>query len=615
MRNKKLLNERIFKKAAFQHIEEIIKHEDHPLEKIILKGYAKEHNFYENLAHILDVPLLKEIPLNLTPTGAVSSLIPAEIAIEHQILVYESNGAVWFAAATPFIAQETVDLFSAFLGQPLTHFSLAPPNTLRSALAFAYRHELDITATDRIEVLKQDYSSRHYRTLLVPYVFPLGFLAFYALGLWLWPFPLVLGTFITLNVIYFFLNPFKIYVFSRSFQPTHLIQVKEEEINSITDDELPIYTILVPLKNEAAMVPQLVKYLFALNYPREKLDIKFITEVNDTTTIAALHAHGIGQHENDATPEALMAEHVKVPIAELSTKPRSCNYALSFARGSFIVIYDAEDRPDPDQLKKAIAAFRRSALTTVCVQARLNFYNTKRNILTRLFSLEYGFWYDFYLPGSQEVGGAIPLGGTSNHFPTKYLKGIGGWDPYNVTEDADLGVRIYDYGLITALVNSYTLEEANSLLGNWIRQRTRWEKGFFITFLVHAAHPIKAIKSVGLKRYASGLFTVGSNFFLPLFNPLLWCMFAASFLPFSTFLSVPIPTLLFRYIGIFNLIIGNLSQMIVHAVVAVKRRQLYLLPYIPLLPIYWLFISVACYRALWQFVRSPYRWEKTRHAL
>lgn len=219
------------------------------------------------------------------------------------------------------------------------------------------------------------------------------------------------------------------------------------------------------------------------------------------------------------------------------------------------------------------------------------------------------------MPGNQEIDTAITLGGTSNHFVTSYLKKIGFWDPYNVTEDADLGLRIYRYRQHTTVFNSYTYEEANSQIGNWLHQRTRWQKGFLMTLLVNLRHPIQATKEIGLWRYIQSLFAVASNFFLPFFNPILWIMFALSFLPFETWLTFHPPTLLIRYIGLFNLIVGNATYIIIHTIVVIKKKQLYLLPYIFLLPAYWMLLSLACIRAALQFIHNPFSWEKTRHGL
>lgn len=586
-----------------------------PVAPLVAQGLVRQQNFFSGLATVYNLPFRALLPVFVSPNYTVSLRIPASRCIKYQLYFFEEDGVFFCASFTPFIPKASFEEMLSFTPYTTARIVIVPLPEIRRALALTYHHDISVTATDRIEVVYPESSSKLFRNFFLPNVFPIGFFALFIIWAVYDMQSAFLAVFIALNIIYFFLNPYKIYVFFRSLNPTKLIEISAEEISALSDEELPIYTILLPVKNEAVIVDQLLKNILEIDYPREKLDIKFVCEVTDTSTIEALEKAGVGQSSVHANPLSVITELVKVPVAALSTKPRSCNYAAQFARGEYLVIYDAEDKPDRDQLKKAIMAFRKSPLDTVCAQAKLNFYNSTYNTLTRFFSLEYSFWYDFFLPGNQEMNSAITLGGTSNHFATAYLKKIGFWDPYNVTEDADLGLRIFRYHLHTTVFNSYTLEEANSELTNWLHQRTRWEKGFLMTLLVNIRHPIMAIREIGLWRYWQSLFSVASNFFLPFFNPVLWILFAATFIPFPTSLNIAVPTLLVRYIGFFNLIVGNATYLLVNTIVVIKKKQLYLLPYVLLLPGYWMLLSVACFRAAWQFVRAPYSWEKTRHGL
>lgn len=586
-----------------------------PVVPLIARGLVQERDFFSELAQLFKLEFRATLPTSAAANHAVSLQIPASLCIKHQLFLFEERGVVYCAAPTPFVSAAALEEMLSFTPYRQAKTIISPLPEVRRAIAQVHHYAMSVTATDRMEVVHPESSSKLFRAILIPYVFPFGFFAVLIVWAIVDASAAFLTVFMFLNLTYFFLNPYKIYVFFRSFKPTKLINLSPEEVGHLTDEELPKYTVLLPVKNEAVIIPQLVKSILELDYPRDKLDIKFVCEVTDTSTIEALNAAGVGVSGTDATVVSVVTDIIKVPVAALSTKPRSCNYAAQFAIGDYIVIYDAEDKPDKDQLKKAFLAFKKSPLDTVCVQARLNFYNYSFNTLTRLFSLEYSFWYDFFLPGNQEMNSAITLGGTSNHFATPYLKKIGYWDPYNVTEDADLGLRIFRYRLHTTVFNSYTLEEANSQLGNWLRQRTRWQKGFLMTLLVNLRHPVKTTREIGLWRYAQSLFSVASNFFLPFFNPVLWVMFAASFLPFSTPFGIAVPTLLVRYIGFFNLIVGNLTYLFVNTIVVIKKKQLSLLPYVLLLPAYWMLLSIACLRAAWQFVYDPYRWEKTRHGL
>jgi len=237
----------------------------------------------------------------------------------------------------------------------------------------------------------------------------------------------------------------------------------------------PVYTVLCPMYQETAVLPQFADAIARLDYPAESLQVLLLLEEDDHDTIE--FARGLD------LPDSF--EIVVVPDSRPKTKPKACNYGLQAARGDYVVIFDAEDIPEPDQLKKAVLAFAGLPGTVACLQAPLNFYNPRQNVLTRLFTAEYSLWFDLMLVGLQRLRGPIPLGGTSNHFRVEVLRGLGGWDPYNVTEDADLGIRLYKQGFRTGILDSTTYEEANPDPRNWIRQRSRWIKGYLQTLLVH----------------------------------------------------------------------------------------------------------------------------------
>ena len=218
------------------------------------------------------------------------------------------------------------------------------------------------------------------------------------------------------------------------------------EARALSAEDLPVFTVLVPMFREAAMLPHLAEALRNLDYPLGKLDIKIVLEADDTETIEAARTLGL---------EGVF-EIIVVPRSEPQTKPKACNFALRFARGEYLVVYDAEDRPEPDQLRKVVATFRRSPPNTVCLQCRLNYYNAGENWLTRMFTLDYALWFDQVLPGLERLGIPIPLGGTSNHFRIDVLRELHAWDPFNVTEDADLGIRIGQKGYRVGIVDSTT---------------------------------------------------------------------------------------------------------------------------------------------------------------
>ncbi len=366
------------------------------------------------------------------------------------------------------------------------------------------------------------------------------------------------------------------------------------------DANLPIYTFLIPLyKEKPDTIVNLLNSINNMDYPKSKLDVKLIVEADDALTIDTIKCL---QPEN-------YIEILPVPYSLPRTKPKACNYALKFARGEYVTIYDAEDRPDPQQLRKVLGIFAESRSDVVCVQARLNYYNRKENMLTRLFAIEYSSWFNYMLPGLQALGIPIPLGGTSNHFPTHVLRDLNGWDPYNVTEDADLGVRLAQYGYKTAIVDSTTLEEAPIGVRSWLRQRSRWIKGYMQTYIVHMRQPLKLLKTLGLKGFLGFLFFIGAPSLVFLTMPI---VFALSMLAYMSELIFP-DWLLFMALG--NLVGGVVLHVIIAMVITVRHKWWDMLVYSLLFPYYWVLHSIASFRALWQLFTKPHFWEKTEHGL
>jgi glycosyltransferase XagB len=250
----------------------------------------------------------------------------------------------------------------------------------------------------------------------------------------------------------------------------------------------------------------------------------------------------------------------------------------------------------------------------VCVQAALNYWNVYENFLTRMFTAEYSFWFDYMLPGLDALSLPIPLGGTSNHFRTADLRLLGGWDPFNVTEDADLGIRAAALGYTVGVINSTTFEEANRKFGNWIRQRSRWIKGYMQTTLVHARAPWALIRVLGVRQTAGFLLLVAGTPLSFLFTLPLWVLFVVSLLIPARVLDVMYPGWAL-WVGLFNLLIGNALMIYVSMMGAFFRQRYGLVIWSLLNPVYWLMHSIASYKALWQLIVRPHYWEKTTHGI
>ena len=381
--------------------------------------------------------------------------------------------------------------------------------------------------------------------------------------------------------------------------------VSPDDARCIPDTDLPRYTILLPVYREAEIVPALLESLEALDYPKGKLDIKLLLEADDEDTTAMLKKFNL--------PEWI--EVVTVPDGVPKTKPRACNAGLEKAKGDFVVIFDAEDRPDSDQLRKAVAAFKRLPDNVVCLQAKLNYYNSKENLLTRWCTLEYTAWFDLYLPGLHAIGSPIPLGGTSNHFRTMALKQAGGWDPYNVTEDCDLGIRLAQHGWETRVLDSTTWEESVIRWVPWLRQRSRWMKGYWQTHLCHTRDPLEGIRRLGLWKWLMMVVTVGGQVLTLLMNPICWII-AGLWMAGRWQLFDPYrPWTVGLLVGSVAMALFNILFVAIHFLGAIRRRRFDLLPLSLLMPLYWIMVSIGAWRGFLQFFTRPFAWEKTPHGM
>lgn len=365
------------------------------------------------------------------------------------------------------------------------------------------------------------------------------------------------------------------------------------------ESSLPSYTILVPLYREREVVPHLVASLAALDYPAHKLQILFLTEATDTPTRRALLAAHLRGH---------MAV-VTVPEGLPRTKPRALNHALAMATGEYVVVYDAEDEPEPDQLRRAAAAFRCGGQGLGCLQAQLKIYNARQCWLTAQFAIEYAVLFGLVLPALQRFNLPIALGGTSNHFPRQVLLSVGGWDAFNVTEDADLGLRLARLGWQVGTLPSATFEEAPSSLRAWFGQRRRWLKGWLQTALVLTRHPWRLWCQLGTRRFLAVHLLLAGMLLSALVHPIYLAILAyALCLSDSTMAST------MWWMGLAVFVAGYGVSISLAAIAAARSpHRGCLMRHILGIPLYWLLISLAAYAALWEYARRPFHWNKTPH--
>ena len=364
------------------------------------------------------------------------------------------------------------------------------------------------------------------------------------------------------------------------------------------DEELPIYSVLIPLRNEAAMVPQLFAAMRALDYPPGRLDIKFVVEAASKETVAAVR-------ERLSDPRFSL---VPVPDAAPRTKPKALDFALPLCRGEHVVVFDAEDVPDPDQLWKAAVRFR-DAPDLVCLQAQLVIDNGRDHWLAALFAGEYAGLFGVLLPALARWRLPMPLGGTSNHFRLSTVRELGGWDAFNVTEDADLGIRLARRRLRVGVLASRTFEAAPARLGPWLGQRTRWMKGWMQTFIVHNRDPGRLLAEMGLPAFlAFETLVLGM-----IAAPLLHCAFLAS-LGFRVALGAPLidgSLWTVFYLAMLALGYGSAVAMALLGLFRLKARHL--LASQLWLPLYWLLVGIATFKAAHELVMRPFYWFKSPH--
>jgi cellulose synthase/poly-beta-1,6-N-acetylglucosamine synthase-like glycosyltransferase len=568
----------------------------HPHEVMIANGWLDAEDYYRVLAERCAAPFKDRL--------IAAEVAPAATASPRQSLakglLKERARADSYVFAPERLRPNALREMLARLS-PYT-FSLAPPQTVRAAICHHLAPSFARNATEGLASRHPAMSARTRSALwqrLAAVTVTSAILVSLLLA------PVMTIWVITLSLAFVLVPVIALRLVAAYGLLTRRTEA-DEVFRRMPDHELPIYTLLVPLYREAHMLPPLVTALTRLDYPAAKLDIKLILEAADRPTIDMARAMRCCGN----------IEIVVVPDLQPRTKPKALNYALPLARGDYVVIYDAEDRPEPGQLRQALNAFRAGPPNLAAVQARLNLYNAGDNWLTRQFTIEYCALFDGILPALDRLNLPLPLGGTSNHFRTAALNWLMAWDPFNVTEDADLGMRLARNGYSCRVLRSTTYEEAPARLMSWLRQRTRWLKGYVQTWLVHMRNPRALWRELGPRGFLGFQIMLGGTILSALAHP--WFYVLVGFqLADGGVLVRPSSTFgwLFWLIAGFDLSAGYLAAMGLGLLAVQRRGYRALLKQIPLMPVYWLLISAAAYRALWQFMTARFEWEKTEHGV
>ena len=365
---------------------------------------------------------------------------------------------------------------------------------------------------------------------------------------------------------------------------------------------MPRVSMLVPLLKEKEIAGQLITRLSQLTYPKSLLEVVLVLEENDHLTRETI----------SRTPLPDWMSVIEVPeVGNLTTKPRALNYALDFCKGSIVGVRDAEDWPEPDQIEKVVSRFNTAPPEVVCLQGILDYYNSRAGWLARCFTIEYATWWRIVMPGIARLGLVVPLGGTTLFFRRRALEDLGGWDAHNVTEDADLGVRLARHGYKTELLPTVNREEATSRVWPWIRQRSRWLKGFLITYCVHMRHPRALLHDLGFWRFmgVQTLFLASVSQFAA--APLLWSFWLTlTDLTHPVALTLGAPTM-WALAGFF--VIAELVNLAMGLIAISGAQHRHLLLWGPTMTFYFALGTVAAYKALWEMIRIPFYWDKTQH--
>lgn len=377
----------------------------------------------------------------------------------------------------------------------------------------------------------------------------------------------------------------------------------KNQIAAQSRSDLPFMSVMVPLFREEDIAAKLLRRLARLNYPPHLLEILLILEEKDTQTRSLI--------AQSALPAWFRV--IVVPNGPITTKPRAMNFALHFARGDIIGIYDAEDAPAPDQLLRVARRFQTAPQNVGCIQGILDYYNPKASWIARCFTIEYAVWFRMILPGLMRLNLPLPLGGTTLFIRRRVLDHIGAWDAHNVTEDADLGIRLARYGYRTEMLPSVTREEANFRMLPWMRQRSRWLKGYMVTYLVNMRRPVHLARQLGLRGFLGFqlLFFVAINQFL--LAP--WLL---SFWGISFGLDHP-ATAIFSANAIFGLTLLMIGAELLNisvtlfALKSCTHRGLF--RSLPLMLFYMPMGSIAAMKALYELIFDPFYWDKTAHGI
>ena len=557
------------------------------VELLLARGLVPEPRLYAALTRLSGIGLADPATMRADPR--LIDRLGAAFCLMHHILPCQRRGeATVIVTATPEAFQIHHDHLAQVFGTVVP--ALAPPSRIEQSLRTARGAALARAAETLVPLRESCRSYRRANPVLLMALASLALLALTALrpllaGLTLW----ALATLVLTMAM------------KCAALAAALRKPLPDPANPAVIARLPVVSVMVALYRESDIAARLVKRLGRLDYPRDLLDIVLVVEEGDQMTRLALS-------RADLPPWMRV---VVAPAGRIKTKPRALNFGLTQCRGSIIGVYDAEDAPEPDQIRKVVDHFHQRGPQVACLQGVLDFYNPRMNWLARCFTIEYAGWFRVVLPGLQRLGLPLPLGGTTLFFRREALERLGGWDAHNVTEDADLGMRLVRHGYRTEVIATTTYEEANCRALPWVKQRSRWIKGYMMTWATHMRSPAALWRELGPRGFLGFQALFLGSLSQALLLPLLW-----SFWLLTLGLGHPLH-------GLFNqglstamtaLFVACEALNITVGVIGLRRSGQKLSPlWVPTLTLYFPLQALAAYKALWEMLRRPFYWDKTSH--
>ncbi|NNE52638.1 MAG: glycosyltransferase [Sulfitobacter sp.] len=586
-------------RGDLNHALNLQTHVDAPLGEILIaEGLADRADVLAALSrqHNAQLADLDADP----PEARLAAHLPAALCLEHGVVPWMSIGdTLLVATAQPNL----FDHLRTCMGPdgPRLLPVVADERQIKSHISRLYGPELALKAATHVPAAESCRSweiAPGRRRIWAAGLIGLGLLALAASPLWT----------LTLAMLWAVMTLLASFVLKAAAFWAQINHSQADESNSFENRQLPFrmprVSVLVPLLREKEIAGVLIERLSRLTYPKSLLNVVLVLEAEDEVTRATLA-------RTDLPPWISVIE---VPAANsLTTKPRALNYALDFCEGSIIGVWDAEDSPEPDQIERVVTRFENAGPRVACLQGVLDYYNSRANWLSRCFTIEYAAWWRVILPGIAKLGLVIPLGGTTLFFRREVLEKLCRWDAHNVTEDADLGVRLARHGYITELLPTVTYEEANCRAWPWIKQRSRWLKGFLITWCVHMRRPGQLVRDLGWKRFWGLQALLLAGFCQFAFAPLLWSFWlilAGLQHPVEATMGAPV---LWAMVCLF--ILAETLNIGLAMVAVSGKAHRHLMIWTFTLPLYFTLGAAAAFKALHEFVVSPFFWDKTQHGV